>query len=149
MKPDATIREIIGRKGATVWSVEPELSVYEAVEILSTHDIGALPVISEGQLLGMFSERDYARKIVLEGKSSRSTRVTEIMTSPVVCVCSRDTVSSCLKEMTDKKIRHLPVLERKKVVGIVSIGDLVMWIISAQEEEIGRLETYIAGTYPG
>ena len=149
MTPEGTIRQILDRKGSTVWSVEPEVSVYEAVKILSTHDIGALPVVSDGRLLGMFSERDYARKIVLEGKSSRSTRVAEIMTSPVVCVSLRDRVGSCLKEMTDKKIRHLPVTEKEKVIGIVSIGDLVMWIISAQEEEIGRLETYIAGTYPG
>lgn len=149
MRPDAKIREIISRKGSTVWSVEPEKSVYEAIEVLAKRNVGALPVMSENRLVGIISERDYTRKVILKGKSSRSTPVSEIMTSPVVCVSLQDSVATCLKKMSGSKIRHLPVVEKDEVVGIVSIGDLVMWIISAQEAEIGRLENYITGQYPG
>jgi CBS domain-containing protein len=151
MSPTDRISSILNAKGNRIWSVPPEVTVYEAIELMSEREVGALPVIdAAGRLAGMLSERDYARKIILQGRSSRDTRVREIMTTPVITVDPADTVEHCMHLMTDHHVRHLPVVVNDdQVIGIVSIGDLVNWIISAQEQSITDLRNYIAGVYPG
>ena len=150
MRITGTIGAILKHKGAKkVLSIAPEQSVHEALSLLSKHDIGALMVMSGPRLLGIFSERDYARKGILQGHHSRETQVQEIMTSPVRSVTTLHTVDECMTMMTDGHFRHLPVMEGDTVVGIISIGDLVKWVISGQEHAIQALEGYITGAYPG
>ncbi|HLY75670.1 MAG TPA: CBS domain-containing protein [Planctomycetota bacterium] len=148
MKYSHSIQGVLAGKGNRVLTVSPESSVYDALALMAEHDVGALVVVADGKPVGMFSERDYARKVILLGKSSKQLRVREIMTSPAQCVTPKNTVDECMSIMTHRRIRHLPVLEDERMVGIVSIGDMVKWIISAQEDTIGQLENYITGKYP-
>lgn len=142
-----TIRDILKYKGNDVWSIGPDSSVYKAMEIMADRHVGALLVLSGETLTGIISERDYARKVILKGKSSKSTRVGEIMSSPVIFAEPSHVIDECMKTMTEKRIRHLPVVDNGKVIGVVSIGDLVRWIISAQDHTIQQLQNYITGKY--
>lgn len=150
MKFSDTVAMVIKAKPDNrVISVKPDQSVYEAIETMAEHSIGALLVLSEHRLVGILSERDYARKVILKGHSSREMQVHEIMTSPVVFVTPHHTVDECMAIMTRHHFRHLPVVNDDTVVGVVSIGDLVKWIISGQAQTIEELQGYIAGAYPG
>jgi CBS domain-containing protein len=145
MKTTYPISSLLHHKTSVVWSIAPNATVFEAIKLMSDKNIGSLLVMSEGQLSGIFTERDYARKIALAGKSSRETLVRDIMPREVFTVSPDDSVEECMKTMTEKRIRHLPVLENGNVVGIISIGDLVNWIISTQSAAIEQMEQYIAG----
>ncbi len=149
MRSDDTIGKVLKNKTQSkVLSIAPDAMVYEALEIMARYDIGALLVSADDRLIGILSERDYARKCVLMGHTSKETRVEEIMTTPVLRVSPEHTVDECMALMTQHHIRHLPVLQRDKVVGLVSIGDLVKWIMSGQQEAIETLRGYITGGYP-
>ena len=140
-----TVGSILQHKGHDIWSVSPDDSVFQAIGLMADKSIGALVVIADGTLVGIISERDYARKVVLQGKSSKDTRVRDIMTSPVFSVGLNHTVDDCMRIVTNKRIRHLPVVQGEKVLGLVSIGDLVRRVISTQGETIQYLQEYIVG----
>lgn len=143
-----TIRQLLATKGNSVWSISPEATVYDALSLLAEKNIGALLVLQDGEIAGIVSERDYARKVVLRGKASMKTPVSEIMTSEVVTVRPELGIRDALALMTERHIRHLPVVEGSKVIGFVSIGDLVKSIIADQELLINQLEQYISSSHP-
>jgi len=149
MDVSGTIDAILNQKSGEIFSITPNATVFEAIEMMDNKNVGALLVMDGKKLVGMFSERDYTRKIVLRGKRSRETRVAEIMSTNLTVTHSREPVEKCLRLMTDKRIRHLPVLDGDKVVGVISIGDLVKWVISCQSAAIAHLENYISGGYTG
>jgi CBS domain-containing protein len=141
-----TAGSILRQKGHQVWSVSPDESVFQAISLMAERGIGALMVIADEMLVGIISERDYARKVVLQGKSSKDTRVRSIMTSPVITVGPEHTADDCMRIVTSERIRHLPVIQDGKVIGVVSIGDLVRNVISTQRETIHYLQQYIVGS---
>jgi CBS domain-containing protein len=140
-----TVKQLLANKPSLLWSIPPQATTYDAIKMLAEKSVGALPVMQGDKLVGMFSERDYARKVVLKGKSSVDTPVSEVMSAQVVCVRPEQTNEDCMALMTDKRIRHLPVIENEKVIGVISIGDLVKDIISEQKFVIEQLEHYIMG----
>ena len=148
MNPNSTISEILSQKGTTVWSISPNATVFDAIALMAEKNVGALLVTESDKLVGIISERDYTRKVMLKGKTSKATAVKEILSGHVIHVSPAQTVEECMRLMTDHHFRHLPVLDGEKIVGVISIGDLVNWIISAQHSTISQLQTYITGV-PG
>ena len=139
-----TVAGILNNKVTAVFSVTSDTTVYDAIKLMSEKNIGALPVVDNNQLSGIFSERDYARKIILQNRTSQDTLISEIMTSAVITITPQDSIEHCMEMMSSKKIRHLPVIENDQVVGIISIGDVVTAIIQSQKETINHLQTYIS-----
>ena len=136
------------KKISTVWSIGPHAMVIDAIQLMDEKNVGALPVVENGTLVGIVSERDYTRKVILKGRSSKETPVSDIMTKQLLTVNPNYSVTECMRIMTEKRVRHLPVLEGSNLVGILSIGDVVNWFISAQTATINNLERYITGDYP-
>ncbi len=143
----ATVRQILQSKGGRIWSVGPHATIFEALMLMAEKDIGAVVVVEGGKLVGIFSERDYARKVVLKGRSSKDTTVSELMTPDVFYVHPDQTIEECMALMTKRHIRHLPVLDGDDLVGIITIGDAVKAVIADQEVMISSLENYIRGGY--
>ncbi len=141
-----TVGMLLKQKNGTIAFIKPDASVYQAIELMAEKRVGALLVIEEEVLLGIISERDYARKVILQGRSSKETQVAQIMSSPVIAVTRQHSVGECMRIITNNRIRHLPVVENGVVLGMVSIGDLVNWVISEQEMTIRHLEAYISGS---
>jgi CBS domain-containing protein len=139
------VRQLLGRKGTAVHTIGPDATVLEALERMAQHDVGALVVIEDGDVIGLVSERDYARKVILRGRLSKDTPVHEIMSRSIFSVTSKETVAGCMSLMTEQRVRHLPVLENGQLAGIISIGDVVKAIIEEQQLTIEQLETYIHG----
>ncbi len=140
-----TAQQILHSKGKEIWQVDPGASVFEALGLMAEKNVGALLVVRDAKLLGIFSERDYARKVILRGKHSKDTQVREIMTEKPICVAPSATIEDCMNLMTDNHIRHLPVMEGERLLGIISIGDVVKGIITEQQGTISDLEGYITG----
>jgi CBS domain-containing protein len=140
-----TVRDILREKGSDIWSVAADATVYEALQVMAEKNIGAVLVLEQGKLTGILSERDYARKVILQGRSSLNTPVKEIMTQQVFYVRPDQTIEECMALMTDKRIRHLPVLEDDRLIGVISIGDVVKAIVSEQRVTIQQYENYILG----
>jgi CBS domain-containing protein len=136
------------KKASTVWSIGPNAMVIDAIQLMDEKNVGALPVVDNGTLVGIVSERDYIRKVILKGRSSKETPVRDIMSEQLLTVNPSDSITECMRIMTDKRVRHLPVLEGSNLVGILSIGDVVNWFISAHTATIDNLERYITGDYP-
>ena len=142
-----TIRQLLEAKGKDIWSISPHVTVFKALRIMAEKDIGALLVIDNQKLVGIFSERDYAQKVILKGKSSKETNIGDLMTKEVIYIEPNNTLHECMAVMTANHIRHMPVLENNQLIGIVTLGDVVKQIISDQEFTIRELEKYISGGY--
>ena len=147
MIPAGKIHEILSQKGVAVWTISPEATVFEAIQMMADKNVGALLVTEQGKLNGIITERDYTRKVALKGRSSKETKVREILSPQVVHATPANSVEECMRLMTEHRVRHLPVLDGGKIAGVISIGDLVNWTISEQNATISQLETYITG-YP-
>jgi len=141
------VSQLLAAKGHDVWSVAPDTTVFDALQLMADRKVGALLVLEEGNLVGVFSERDYARKVILKGKASKDTPVRDIMSSRIVFVRPDQSTEECMSLMTAKRVRHLPVMDGEKLVGVISIGDAVKAVIAEQEDVIEQLEHYIAGTF--
>jgi CBS domain-containing protein len=144
-----TIHDVLRNKGSQVWIIAPDATIFEAIQLMAERNVGALLVMKEGRVMGVISERDYTRKVALKGLSSREARVSQIVSSQLITVTPAQSVEDGMRLMTVHRVRHLPVLEGEQLVGLVSIGDLVNWIISAQTATIHQLHSYISGQYPG
>ncbi len=140
-----TIKQLLDEKGSEIWTIGPQDTVLQAIKDMAEKEIGALVVLDQGKLVGIISERDYARKVILRNKASHDTTVGDIMTAPVVCGRRSQTVDECMALITDKRVRHLPIIENDRVIGVISIGDLVKSIIAEQQFVIAQLEHYISG----
>jgi CBS domain-containing protein len=140
-----TVNEVLKNKGREIWTISPLATVFQALELMAQKDVGALPVVQNGKLVGIFSERDYARKVILKGKASKDTAVSELMTQTVFYVSPENTLDECMALMTSKQIRHLPVLDHDRLTGVITLGDVVKRIISEQEFTIQELEKYVKG----
>lgn len=150
MDVQGTVRDILNNKGDDVWTIAESSTVYEAIGLMGEKNIGALAVIdAAGKLVGVMSERDYSRKVVLQGRTSRETKVGDILSRPVVSVERKDPIAKCMHLMTQLRIRHLPVLVEDRLVGLISMGDIVNWVMESQKSTIEQLQGYIAGDYPG
>ncbi len=143
----ASVDRLLQVKGGGTWTIPPYATVFEALELMAEKDIGGLLIMEDGNLVGIFTERDYARKLILKGRFSKDTLVGELMTRNVLYVAPKNTIEDCMQLMTEKRLRHIPVLDRGKLVGLVTIGDVVKQIISEQESTIHHLENYISGGY--
>ena len=141
------VSQFLEKKGHDVWWVAPETTVFDALQLMANKKVGALLVLEEDSLVGVFSERDYARKVTLKGKSSKDTPVRDIMSTKIVCVTPNQTTEECMSLMTEKRVRHLPVMDGEKLIGIISIGDVVKAVIADREDIIEQLEHYITGTF--
>jgi CBS domain-containing protein len=142
------VSSLLRLKRPAVWSVSPDATVYQAIEQMALREIGALVVLEAGRLEGIVTERDYARKVILKGKHSQATSVGEIMTTPVLTIAPDQSIDECLRIMSNRHVRHLPVLDGERVVGMISMGDLVNWMIQSHEQTIHQLQSYIKGDYP-
>ena len=141
------VSQFLEKKGHDVWWVAPETTVFDALQLMAKKKVGALLVLEEDSLVGVFSERDYARKVILKGKSSKDTPVGDIMSTKIVCVAPNQSTEECMSLMTEKRVRHLPVMDGEKLIGIISIGDVVKAVIADREDVIEQLEHYITGTF--
>ncbi len=149
MEIHGTVYDILHNKSGRIWTTSPQDRVYDALHLMGEKNIGALVAVDNGQVIGVLSERDYSRKVVLQGRTSRDTLVGEILSRPAITVQSRDGIETCMQLMTGNRIRHLPVVDAGVLVGLVSIGDLVSWVMQSQRHTIQQLQGYISGDYPG
>jgi len=149
MEIHGTVYDILHNKSGTIWTTTPADSVYQAIHLMGEKNIGALVAIENGEVIGVLSERDYSRKVVLQGRTSRDTLVGDILSRPAITVSSRDGIQKCMQLMTGNRIRHLPVVDEGSLVGLISIGDLVSWVMQSQQHTIQQLQGYISGDYPG
>jgi CBS domain-containing protein len=143
-----TVGTLLNQKGSQLWTILPDATVFDAIQRMAEKNVGALLVMEGDRLMGIISERDYTRKVILKGRSSKESPVREIMTPQPVTVSPHDSIAECMRVVAEKRVRHLPVLDGDKVVGVLSVGDLVKWTISAQETTIDQLEKFITGAYP-
>ncbi len=147
MEIAGSVSSILQHKGAQIWSIGPKATVFEAIALMAEKNVGALPILAGEKLVGILTERDYTRKVILKGKSSKQTPIEDIMTGSLVVAGPNDSVTGCMKIMLERRLRHLPVMENEKLMGIISMGDLVRWVISAQAATIDQLESYVTGGY--
>ena len=148
MEVAGTVTSLLSQKNPAIWSIGPDATVFDAIALMAEKNIGALPVLSSGRLLGIVTERDYTRKVILKGKSSKETPVNEIMTAALILAGPQESVANCMTTMIENRVRHLPIVESGKLLGIVSMGDLVRWVIDAQAATIDQLERYMTGGAP-